>query len=753
MEVSLYAILLVCSFFGQSFQLLLVPDTCGVSLNPYTRKTCGSPGITRESCIKQGCCYDDSQSALSCSALSSRNNCYKPANCAVTNAARKECGWAGISRAQCQCRGCCFDSSATGNTLSCFTPGEVTVKPTEKPVVPTQGPKSTPKPVKPTEKPVEPTTQKPVKPSRSCTMKEFPGAFISASSKDRQEFTDKTLEWCKSNCLEDGDFQCKSLFYSAKTKRCYHIAISYDDAKEKYYLRKRNDFTLYGCETVEPIKPVVNTCTWKKHEGELFNSKDSIELKKRMTLERCKYECETAENYKCVSYFFRTSSSRCVISTMSRLKAKSYDILRQNNKDFTLYSCAANETKIVDPKCENKMIDVMLVLDGSTSVSTPNFEKVKDFARGLVEKLPLDEHRTRVSVSQFGTSAEVVFKFYRGTNLAKVRSYIKNIKQINGGTRTDRALKSALDELAQARNASAKVIVLLTDGHSDEPSKTMEMAEKIHQQNINTFAIGVGNDVDKTELGVIATNASMVYKVDFNDLDKIAKIIPAISCEGAPVVSDDLKEQNLAEKCVVKTKYRMCRDIPVNERKEGVTKYMIDPDGSESDKICPIRVTCNFGTGIPQTIITHNKEGLQCASGCTESEKGCNVDTITYASSIYQATQMMKNALKNTCRQSLQLECTNAALTGYTFWRNAKGEDMKYWPGGDKDEGGCECYKTKSCAQAKNKCNCDSRDSTPRIDKGEITDVAALPVKNVAIGDIRNANQKACYRLGPLICQ
>jgi len=86
------------------------------SVNPENRKECGWPGITKEQCeSKPGCCFNNKTPGTKW--------CYYErifkdmpkreitGSCEVNVESRINCGWGGITRQQCESRGCCFNSN------------------------------------------------------------------------------------------------------------------------------------------------------------------------------------------------------------------------------------------------------------------------------------------------------------------------------------------------------------------------------------------------------------------------------------------------------------------------------------------------------------------------------------------------------------------------------------------------------------------------------------------------------------------
>ncbi|XP_053561130.1 skin secretory protein xP2-like [Bombina bombina] len=92
------------------------PQDCGV--DPYKRRDCGYPGISAAECHKRNCCFDSSIRGVNWCFFSESQ---ESAQCSVDPQDRTDCGYIGISANECYSRGCCFNSSIKG-VKWCFYP-------------------------------------------------------------------------------------------------------------------------------------------------------------------------------------------------------------------------------------------------------------------------------------------------------------------------------------------------------------------------------------------------------------------------------------------------------------------------------------------------------------------------------------------------------------------------------------------------------------------------------------------------------
>uniref|UniRef100_A0A670KEG3 P-type domain-containing protein n=1 Tax=Podarcis muralis TaxID=64176 RepID=A0A670KEG3_PODMU len=97
-------------------------SVCNCNVPPNRRRECGYSGIPRFTCLRRGCCFNNSIRNTICQVPSCFVNIPSTQQCAVQPKARVNCGYPYISAQTCHSRGCCFDSSIPG-VIWCFFPG------------------------------------------------------------------------------------------------------------------------------------------------------------------------------------------------------------------------------------------------------------------------------------------------------------------------------------------------------------------------------------------------------------------------------------------------------------------------------------------------------------------------------------------------------------------------------------------------------------------------------------------------------
>uniref|UniRef100_A0A0L8HKA6 VWFA domain-containing protein n=1 Tax=Octopus bimaculoides TaxID=37653 RepID=A0A0L8HKA6_OCTBM len=201
-------------------------------------------------------------------------------------------------------------------------------------------------------------------------------------------------------------------------------------------------------------------------------------------------------------------------------------------------------------ECISPQIDLVFVIDSSSSIKLPIFEEVKSFLNDVVSKLDIRPEKTQVSVIRVASTVSTVFGL--GTNSTKtaVRNAISNITYTGWSSATNYALDEARTNVfTNARKSvAAKVLVLVTDGRSDNNVKTVEAARKLKDDGVIIFTIGVDN-LTEDELRAVASEPSCTHFIhlkDYNETDFIVRDIQSESCRAAIRIEKNTQLLNIA---------------------------------------------------------------------------------------------------------------------------------------------------------------------------------------------------------------
>ena len=159
--------------------------------------------------------------------------------------------------------------------------------------------------------------------------------------------------------------------------------------------------------------------------------------------------------------------------------------------------------------CADARIDLVFVLDASTSVTEPNFELMKDFVKDFLYEADIDGGNVRVGVIIYSTKDHVEFQMNTYSTKADVYNAVDEIPWRYGSTNTADALKTMRTDMFTRQNGDRpdveNICIVVTDGVSNiNARRTIPEAEQARGEGIHIYAIGIGLS-DTRELDGIAS--------------------------------------------------------------------------------------------------------------------------------------------------------------------------------------------------------------------------------------------------------
>ncbi|XP_031420175.1 integrin alpha-X-like isoform X4 [Clupea harengus] len=186
-------------------------------------------------------------------------------------------------------------------------------------------------------------------------------------------------------------------------------------------------------------------------------------------------------------------------------------------------------------------IDIVFLLDGSASLSPYQFITMKKFVINLIKKFIAKD--TQFAIAQYSSGYETPLNFEQFNHHKEGKDWekeIMNIQQEMTSTYTAKAINTTVFELftesAGARPHASRVLLVITDGVSDDKENLKPAVENAAKKNIIRFAIGVGHVSDE-ELKIIASEPVEKHKFkvsDFRALDGLKETLEKniVSVEG-----------------------------------------------------------------------------------------------------------------------------------------------------------------------------------------------------------------------------
>lgn len=195
----------------------------------------------------------------------------------------------------------------------------------------------------------------------------------------------------------------------------------------------------------------------------------------------------------------------------------------------------ASGTKVAVAAAQSQQstpVDVMLVIDGSASITTPDFELARTFAKQVVASCIIGTD-AQVGAVQFSNQGSTRLESRLSKDARAVNVALDKMIQLNGNTDIQEGLAAAQSEIALRGRANAKhFIILLTDGRQNEQGDPIAQAGTIKAAGTQIFAVGVGLAII-SELSAIASDPDSTYLYSVGNFAQLASVLQkllAVSC-------------------------------------------------------------------------------------------------------------------------------------------------------------------------------------------------------------------------------
>uniref|UniRef100_A0A3Q4MGK4 Collagen alpha-1(XII) chain n=1 Tax=Neolamprologus brichardi TaxID=32507 RepID=A0A3Q4MGK4_NEOBR len=188
-------------------------------------------------------------------------------------------------------------------------------------------------------------------------------------------------------------------------------------------------------------------------------------------------------------------------------------------------------------RCSASIIgDVVFLVDGSWSVGRPNFKYIRSFISAAAGAFHIGEEKTRVGVVQYSDDARTEFNLNEHQNRPALLRAIGSMPYKGGNTNTgdalDYVLRNAFSEASGARNGLPKVLVIITDGKSEDP--VASYAKQLRSTGVEIFVLGI-QQADEEEMRLMASTpyGSHIYSVaTFDMIKNVQKQLITRMCAG-----------------------------------------------------------------------------------------------------------------------------------------------------------------------------------------------------------------------------
>lgn len=176
--------------------------------------------------------------------------------------------------------------------------------------------------------------------------------------------------------------------------------------------------------------------------------------------------------------------------------------------------------------CKNRKADIIFLMDGSESISSKDFEKMKDFMKRMVNQSNIGADEIRIGLLQFSSNPQEEFRLNQYSSKVDIHRAISNVKQISDGTYTGKALRFTLPFFGSSRGGRPSVpqyLIVITDGVAHD--NVAVPAQALRDRNIIIFAIGVGEAKNAQLLEITNDQSKVYYEEKFDSLQNLEKEI------------------------------------------------------------------------------------------------------------------------------------------------------------------------------------------------------------------------------------
>lgn len=179
------------------------------------------------------------------------------------------------------------------------------------------------------------------------------------------------------------------------------------------------------------------------------------------------------------------------------------------------------------PECSAHPTDIVFLIDGSGSIVSRDFERMKVFVSAVIQRL--SGRNTLFALMQFSDKFQEHFNF----NSQDPVQHVMKIHQLRGWTQTATAINKVMEELFTIRKGSrkeaTKILIVITDGRKEmDPLEYGPVIQKAKKAGIIRYAIGVGSAFSdnraKEELNVIASEPDEEHVFAVNNFDALKGI-------------------------------------------------------------------------------------------------------------------------------------------------------------------------------------------------------------------------------------
>ncbi|XP_053135872.1 collagen alpha-1(XII) chain-like [Hemicordylus capensis] len=170
--------------------------------------------------------------------------------------------------------------------------------------------------------------------------------------------------------------------------------------------------------------------------------------------------------------------------------------------------------------------EIVFLVDGSWSIGRPNFRAMRHFLGSVVDAFDIGPDKVQIAVAQYSGDPRTEWHLNSYSTKQTLMDAIARLPYKGGNTLTGTALNFTLSNHfnAQAglRPGAHKIVVLITDGKSQDDVKAP--TARVKEAGVELFAVGIKNH-DVTELREISSDPAETHVYSVRDFSLLGDIV------------------------------------------------------------------------------------------------------------------------------------------------------------------------------------------------------------------------------------
>jgi uncharacterized protein YegL len=228
------------------------------------------------------------------------------------------------------------------------------------------------------------------------------------------------------------------------------------------------------------------------------------------------------------------------LAAVALLAVLSGDLFADAKKKKQQKCCGKCKPKKAPQACAEKAVDVIFVLDGSSSVGPKNFTVAQNFINGIVDKFNVSPEGVKIGLLQYSTRPRIEFNLNDHMTKKGVKAAVKNIDWILGDTHTALALRELHNSMVapayRKQSKRSRFVIVITDGDPQDFKQVPAAVNALTEKGVKIFAVGVGK-ATRTELKKLAftgehSNTKEVFYADnYADAKRFTNTLVSLICK------------------------------------------------------------------------------------------------------------------------------------------------------------------------------------------------------------------------------